>query len=56
LFIGSKGQVAFIEVKDYKGKVREDQRRFLEIMKGYGYRCGIARTPEDALNIIGVKG
>ena len=56
LFIGLNGQVAFIEVKDHKGKVREDQKRFLEVMKGYGYRCGIARTPKEALNIIGVKG
>ena len=56
LFIGSNGQVAFIEVKDEKGKVREDQKRFLEVMKGFGYWCGIARTPKDALNIIGVKG
>ena len=56
LFIGSNGQVAFIEVKDQKGKTREDQRHFLEIMREYGYRCGVARTPEDALNIIGVKG
>lgn len=56
LFIGLNGQVAFIEVKDSKGKLKEEQRHFLEVMKGYGYRCGVARTPEDALNIIGVKG
>ena len=55
LFIGSNGQVAFIEVKDHKGKAREEQKRFLEIMQQYGYRCGIARTPDDALKIIGVK-
>jgi hypothetical protein len=54
LFIGQNGQVAFIECKDYKGKPREDQQRFIEMMRSYGYRAGIARSTEDALKIIGV--
>lgn len=54
LFIGQNGQVAFIECKDYKGKPREDQQRFIELMRSYGYRAGIARSPADALKIIGV--
>lgn len=55
LFIGTDGQVAFIECKDDKGKIREEQQRFLDYMKQYGYRCGIARSVEDALTIIGKK-
>ena len=55
LFIGSDGNVAFIEVKDSKGKLREDQKRFLTLMQQYGYKCGVARSPEQALEIIGVK-
>ena len=54
LFIGADGKVAFIEVKDDKGRAREDQKRFLSIVQQYGYRAGIARSVEDALNIIGV--
>ncbi len=55
LFIGPNGQVAFIECKDDKGKLREDQRYFLELMRRNGYRAGIARSPEEALKIIGVE-
>lgn len=54
LFIGQNGQVAFIECKDDKGRPREEQKRFIDMMKKYGYRAGIARSPEDALKIIGV--
>lgn len=56
LFIGEGGQVAFIECKDDKGKPREDQKRFIEMMRKFGYRAGIARSPEEALKIIGVDG
>ena len=56
LFIGANGQVAFIEVKDDKGRVGEDQRRFLEVVGRYGYRVGVARSVEDALEIIGERG
>lgn len=52
LFIGTNGQVAFIEVKDDKGRVREDQKRFIEVMHTYGIKAGIARSVEDALKII----
>ena len=56
LFLGSNGQIAFIEVKDDKGRVQEDQKRFLDIMQQYGYRAGVARSAEDALEIIGEGG
>lgn len=55
LFIGANGQIAFVEVKDYKGRAREDQKRFLAMMHKYGYRAGVARTVDDALKIIGEK-
>ena len=56
LFIGADGNVAFIEVKDEKGRVGEDQKRFLEVVGRYGYKVGIARSVEDALAIIGERG
>ena len=55
LFIGPNGKIAFIECKDDKGKLREDQRFFIELMKNYGYRAGVAKSPEEALKIIGVE-
>ena len=55
LFIGTNGEVAFIEVKDDKGRVREDQKHFLKVVEQYGYRTGIARSVDDALQIIGKR-
>lgn len=55
LFIGANGQVAFIEVKDDKGRAREEQKHFLTVVQQYGYKAGIARSAEDALKIIGEK-
>ncbi len=54
LFVGTDGRVAFIECKDDKGKLRPEQEKFLKIMQSYGHRVGVARSPEDALKIIGV--
>lgn len=52
LFIGNNN-TAFIECKDNKGNLRPEQERFIEIMRTYGHRAGVARSPEDALKIIG---
>ena len=54
LFIGPNGNVAFIEIKDHKGRVRDEQERFIKMMRAYGHRAGIARSVDDALKIIGV--
>lgn len=54
LFVGTDGRVAFIECKDDKGKLRPEQERFLQIMRSYGHRAGVARSVADALAIIGV--
>ena len=53
LFIGTDGKVAFVEVKDDRGRVREDQKRFLAVVQEYGYKAGIVRSVEDALKLIG---
>ena len=52
LFCGFDGQAGFIEVKRPHGAVREAQRNFIALMRGYGYPSGIARSPEEALRII----
>ena len=54
LFIGH-GNTSFIECKDDKGKLRPDQERFLNLMQSYGHKAGVARSPEDALEIISNK-
>jgi hypothetical protein len=54
IFLGENGNVAFIECKDDKGKARDKQDKFLNIMHRYGIRANIARSVEDALKIIGV--
>ena len=51
--MGEDGQIAFIEVKTPTGVVSQEQTKFIEMMQGYGYRAGIARSVEDALKIIG---
>ena len=55
LFIGPNGKIAFIEIKDDTGRVREGQSEFIKIAREYGHRAGIARSVEDALAIIGIK-
>ena len=55
LFIGENGTIAFIEVKDNKGRVRTEQSDFITLVKSYGYRAGVARSVDDALHIIGVS-
>ena len=51
LFIG-KNTISFIECKDDKGKPRPEQERFITAVRSYGHRAGVARSVEDALNII----
>lgn len=54
LFLGENNNVAFIECKDDKGKTRDKQDKFINIMHRYGIGAGVARSAEDALKIIGV--
>jgi hypothetical protein len=52
LYIG-KNTTAFIECKDDKGRLRTEQEKFINVMKSYGHKAGVARSPEEALEIIG---
>lgn len=51
MFIDKDG-AAFIEVKTPAGRVSDAQKRFLDILQGYGVRAGVARSVSDALDII----
>lgn len=52
LFCGFDGQVAFIEVKTSTGIVREEQEKFIKLMRSHGYKAGVARSVNDAIKII----
>lgn len=49
------GQIFFIEVKNEKGRVRDDQKKFMEAMKKRGALVGVARSVEDAMRIVDGK-
>lgn len=51
LFVG-KDKVAFIECKKPDGVIRPDQIRFLKQMQQLNHNVGIARSVNDALQII----
>lgn len=51
-FRRSDGRAVFIEVKAPGGRVRSEQVKFIEMMRSYGALAGVARSVEDARNII----
>lgn len=52
MLIGNGGTVSFIEVKSATGHCRADQKQFLKFLADRGYKAGVARSVEDALEII----
>lgn len=48
----SDGQIFYIEVKNEKGRVRPEQKKFIEVVKGRGAKAGVARSLEEALEIV----
>lgn len=53
LLVGYKDIFATIEVKMPNGRLKENQRRFIEHNVSKGRRSGVAYTVEDAFRIIG---
>lgn len=51
-FRKSDGKYVFIEVKTDKGKLRKDQEHFINTMKQYPVIVGVARSPEEAINLV----
>lgn len=51
-FRKSDGRMFFIEVKNENGKVRPDQKHFIETMQKNGAIAGVARSPEEAIALI----
>lgn len=48
----SDGQIFYIEVKNEKGRVRPAQEKFIEVVKQRGAKAGVARSLEEALEIV----
>lgn len=48
----SDGKAVFIEVKTKTGKPSEEQRHFLETMRGSGAIAGICRSKEEAIALV----
>ena len=54
LFIRADGKACFVETKADRGRLTEEQARFLEQMRGLNCIAGVARTVEEALALCGV--
>lgn len=48
----SDGRAIFIEVKTPQGKVRSEQKQFIEQMKKTEAIAGVCRSADDAINLI----
>ena len=51
-FRKSDGRMIFIEVKNEKGRLREDQKRFLNAMSSHPVIAGVCRSPEEAVELV----
>ncbi|WP_419180619.1 VRR-NUC domain-containing protein [Bacillus cereus] len=44
----------FLEVKNEKGRLRADQKHFIEMMRKNGAIAGVARSAEEAIQLVTV--
>ncbi|MBF0818726.1 VRR-NUC domain-containing protein [Streptococcus acidominimus] len=51
----SDGQIFFIEVKNKTGRVRPEQAKFIERVRSFGALAGVARSVDEALEIIEIE-
>lgn len=51
-FRKSDGRIFFIEVKNAKGRASEKQLHFIDMMKQHGAIAGIARSADEAIQLI----
>ncbi|MDA2634992.1 VRR-NUC domain-containing protein [Bacillus cereus] len=53
-FRKSDGKMFFIEVKNEKGRLRAGQKHFIETMQEKGAIAGVARSAEEAIELVTV--
>lgn len=46
------GQVVFMEMKTATGRLREDQKRFIDRLHDMGFRAEVVRSVEQAADIV----
>lgn len=51
-FRKSDGKMVFIEVKTEKGRLRKEQEHFLEVVGRFDVLSGVARSVEEAMEIV----
>ena len=51
----SDGRIFFIEVKNKTGKLRPEQKIFIENIRKRGALAGVARSVEDAMEIVNAE-
>jgi hypothetical protein len=55
MLIRADGVACFIECKTDKGRLSEEQERFLMRMQGLNARAGVARSVDEAMSICGLN-
>ncbi|MEW4150760.1 VRR-NUC domain-containing protein [Bacillus thuringiensis] len=53
-FRKSDGKMFFLEVKNETGRLRVDQKHFIEMMRKNGAIAGVARSAEEAIELVTV--
>lgn len=51
-FRKSDGKIFFIEVKNATGRLRKEQEHFIKMMQKHGAIAGVARSAEEAIQLI----
>lgn len=46
------GEVVFMELKTEKGRLREDQKKFIGRLHELGFKAEIVRSPEQAIELV----
>lgn len=52
LYIGPESDVAFLEIKNEKGKTSKEQDNFLALMRQFGHSTAVVRSADEAVNYI----
>lgn len=51
-FRKADGKMIFLEIKNAKGRLRKDQRHFLNTVSQYDVISGVARSDKEAIEIV----
>lgn len=46
--------IAFVETKSPTGRLRPDQKKFIDLMREFGFSAGVVRDPAAARRVVNV--